>query len=294
MKYVLTGSVGNISKPIAQTLIKAGHDVSVISSSENKKKTIEALGAKPLIGSIDDISFLADSFKAADAVYLMIPPKWDVTNWLEYQKMVANNYTKAVRLSSVKNLVVLSSVGAHMGTGAGPVDGLAYLESVINELKDINAVYLRPSYFYYNLFSMVPLIKNAKIMGSNQPADHKLWLTHTDDIAAIASEKLLQLNFKGKEYINIASDQRTWTEITAALTRSVGLQNIPWVEFTDKQSLDGMLQAGLPQTIANGYVAMGAALRSGEMEADININPPTRLGKIKLEDFTNEFAAKYN
>ena len=94
--------------------------------------------------------------------------------------------------------------------------------------------------------------------------------------------------------VYISSDKLSWTDITHTLTTAVGRENIPCVEFTDQQSMEGMLQAGLPETIAIGYVNMGVALRSGEMQADINKTVTQPTGKIKLQDFSKEFAAAYN
>lgn len=293
MKYVLTGSMGHISKPVAEKLIAAGHQVSIITSNKNNTSAIEALGATALTGSVEDAVFLNKVFADADAIYLMIPPNWSATNWLAYQKQVVHYYIDAIKNNGVRKVVMLSSMGAHMINGAGPVDGLAYLEQQLNALAGVDALYLRPSYFYYNLFSMIPLIKQAGIMGSNQPASHKLVLTHTSDIAAVAAEALLSLSFTGKSVRYIASDEKTWAEITEALGNAVGKNNLPWVEFTDEQSLEGMLQAGLDNTFAEGYTAMGKALRSGEMEADYRKNRSGQLGNIKLNDFAKEFAAAY-
>jgi hypothetical protein len=55
-----------------------------------------------------------------------------------------------------------------------------------------------------------------------------------------------------------------------------------------------MLQAGLPETIANGYTSMGAAFRRGDAQEDYWKNHPAELGKIKLEDFAAVFATTYN
>ena len=65
------------------------------------------------------------------------------SGWLAgvYEK-IADNYVAAIKTSGVK-ILLYWAVWRHMGTGAGPVDGLAYLESKINEL-DVNAVHLRP------------------------------------------------------------------------------------------------------------------------------------------------------
>jgi hypothetical protein len=37
--------------------------------------------------------------------------------------------------------------------GAGPVDGLGYLEEQLLKLEGINVKFMRPSFFYYNLFA---------------------------------------------------------------------------------------------------------------------------------------------
>ena len=46
MKITLTGSLGNVSKPLAEILISSGHDATIISSDAAKKKIIDTLGAK--------------------------------------------------------------------------------------------------------------------------------------------------------------------------------------------------------------------------------------------------------
>jgi uncharacterized protein YbjT (DUF2867 family) len=294
MKYVLTGSIGNISKPIAQNLIEAKHQVSIITSNVQNVESIEKLGATALVGSVEDGAFLKSAFAGADVVYLMIPPKWAVTDWYAYQQEVSHNYISAIQENHVKKVMVLSSIGAHMGKGAGPIDGLAYLESKLNEVADIQVVYLRPSYFYYNLFSMIPLIKNAGFMGSNMPADHTLVLTHTSDIVDIASRYLLEDKFNGKEILYISSDARLISEITSILGQSIGKPELTWVQFTDEQSLNGMMQAGLSETISKGYTTMGSAISSKEIEADYWKNvDKVAFGKVKLEDFAKEFAGVF-
>lgn len=52
MKIIVTGSLGHISKPLTQALVKNGHAVTVISRKAEKQKDIESLGAKAAIGSI--------------------------------------------------------------------------------------------------------------------------------------------------------------------------------------------------------------------------------------------------
>lgn len=294
MKYVITGSLGHISKPVVKKLVAAGHSVTVVSSHSDRAKDIQALGATAAVGSVEDPAFVHAAFTGADAVYLMIPPNWTPEGgWLQYQQKVTHHFLDAIRAHQIKNVVLLSSVGAHLRTGAGPVDGLGYCEEKLAELSDVNVKVLRPSYFYYNLFSMVPLIKNMNIMGSNfGSTDEKLVLTHTDDIADVVAESLLKLDFQGYSIEYIASDERHPKEIAQVLSAAVGKAGTPWVEFKDADALNGMLQSGLHPAIANGYVELGAGIRSGAVQADYWKHRPA-LGKKKLEDFAREFAAAY-
>jgi uncharacterized protein YbjT (DUF2867 family) len=295
MKYVITGSLGNISKPLTQQLIKAGHEVTVITSKEANRAAVESLGAKAAVGSVEDAAFISATFKGADAVYLMIPPNWAVTNWLAYQQKVADNYVAAIIENDSKHVVELSSIGAHLRKGAGPIDGLGYLEEQLGDLKDTHVKFLRPSYFFYNLLSMIPLIKGMNIMGSNfGDTDEKLVLVHTNDIVDAAFEELNSLSFTGHTVRYIASDERKPQEIAAVLSDAIGKPGIPWVTFSDEQSLQGMTGAGLSNAIAEGYTTMGAAIRNGSIQEDYWKNKPSVMGKIKLEEFAKEFAAAYN
>lgn len=294
MKYVITGSTGHISKPIAANLAKAGHEVIVITSKADKVTEIESIGAKAAVGSLEDAAFVTQTFAGATAVYLMIPPNFVTTGWRDYQNKIADIYVDALTNNHITHAVVLSSVGAHMGNGAGPVDGLADLEKKLATLKALHVKNLRPSYFFYNLFGMIGMIKGMNIMGANfGNTDEKLVLTDTNEIAAVATEELLGLSFTGQTVRYIANDERHPNEIAAVLSEAIGKPGIPWVTFTDEQAHAGMLQMGLPATIADGYTQMGKALREGEMQKDYWVHHPATLGKMKLEDFAEQFAAAF-
>ncbi|MEO7765940.1 MAG: NAD(P)H-binding protein [Ferruginibacter sp.] len=294
MKYVITGGSGHISQPLTQALLTAGHDVTVIGRSAEKLQPLTEKGAREAIGSIEDESFLKEAFAGADAVFIMIPPSYTVENMRHFQNAVARNYIAAISASGIKNVVALSSIGAHMGNGAGPVDGLADLEDLLSRLKEVNVKILRPSYFMYNLLGMIPLIKNMKIMGANfGGTDEKLVLVHTNDIAAAAAEELLALNFTGQSIRYVAGDEKTTNEIADILSTAANTAVVPWVVFSDEQALDGMKQSGLPETLAEGFTSMGKALREGKMQEDYWKNHP-ELSATKLEDFAKEFAAAFN
>ncbi|KQS27975.1 NmrA family NAD(P)-binding protein [Dyadobacter sp. Leaf189] len=291
MKYIITGSLGHISLPVTKNLVNAGHEVAVISSSADKKAEIESLGAKAEIGSVTNLSFLKNAFSNAEVAYLMIPSSFSLSDYAAFQIEVADKYIEALKGSSIKHVVLLSSIGANLRKGAGPIDGLGYLEEKLLALPGLHLDFLRPSYFYNNLFSLAGLIQQAGIAGNNfGDTDEKLVLTHTDDIAEVATTHLLQ-PLSDQNITYISSDERHPTEIANILGKAAGKDNIPWVTFSDEQAYEGMLGAGLNESFATLYLQMGQSLRNGTLQEDYWKNHPTTLGKHKLEDFAKEFAA---
>lgn len=293
MKFVVTGSLGNISKPLAEKLIAAGHSVTVVSSNAGKTAQIEALGAKAAIGSVEDVDFLTKTFAGADAVYTMVPPNFGASNWKKYIAGIGENYAEAIHASGVKNVVNLSSMGAHMPEGCGPVSGLFFVEKALNALEGVNVKHLRPGFFYTNFLANAGMVKHMGIIGGNYGENVKLVLVHPTDIAEVAAEEIQELHFRGKRIRYIASDEITTGEVAAILGKAVGKPELQWVNFTDEDTLAGLSQAGVPDEIAKNYTEMGAAMRSGEMDSDYLKNRPTALGKTKFEAFAPVFAAVY-
>src|SRR4051812_30924063 len=119
MKIVITGSLGNIGKPLTQELVQKGHSVTVISSKAERQTGIEAMGAIAAIGTMQDADFLSATFKGADIVYLM--ESWEGIGSIFDKDMdfvaafnsIGNNYKQAIERSGVKCIVHLSSIGAH-------------------------------------------------------------------------------------------------------------------------------------------------------------------------------------
>ncbi|GAB2555341.1 NAD(P)H-binding protein [Spirosoma aerophilum] len=293
MNYIITGSLGHTGKPITEGLVKAGHTVTVITSRHENASAIEALGAKAAVGSVEDADFVKQTFAGAHAVYLLIPGKWGVTDWRAFQNRIIDNYIAAIEANDIRFAVLLSSIGAHLGEGTGPVDGLFDAEQKLSAVSGLNNKFLRPSYFMYNLFGIIDMVKGAGIAGSNF-GDEPVVLTHTDDIAAVALPELLNLDFTGNRVRYIASDERTGPEIARVLGEAIGKPDMPWVVFSDEQYTEGLKQAGLNEEMANGYAKLGESVRNGRMQADFYANKPA-FGQVKLETFAkNEFAPAVN
>jgi uncharacterized protein YbjT (DUF2867 family) len=293
MKYVITGAAGNVSKHLTIELLNAGHAVDVIGRSEEHLHELTSKGATARIGSVDDVPFLTRAFSGADAVYTMIPPQYSAGD-LDLFRGIGRNYAQALSAANVKYVVNLSSVGAHLVSGGGPVSGLYRIEEELNKLKDTNVLHLRPGFFYVNFLANIGMIRHMNILGGNYgDSNTKMILAHPEDIAEVAAEALLDLSFRGHTILYIVSDERTTGDIARELGKAIGKPDLPWVGFTDEQAYQGLKDAGLPEGMAAKYAEMGKAMRTGIMWEDYYRETPKKHGKIKLEEFAKSFAQVY-
>ncbi|HZI54304.1 MAG TPA: NAD(P)H-binding protein, partial [Chitinophagaceae bacterium] len=285
MRYIVTGGAGNISKPLIKKLLEAGHEVIAVGRNADHLKELTTKGAKQAIGSIEDTEFLKKTFAGADAVYTMIPPNYTTTDLKNWMRQIGKNYADAIQASNVKYVVNLSSVGAHLPNGCGPVSGLYHVEQALNQIKNIHLRHLRPVYFFSNFLGSIGMVKQMNIIGANFGGESfKMALADTNDVAEVAFGELNNGVFPANSVRYIASDERTTDEIAKVLGTAIGKPDLHWVVFTDEQAFNGMLQAGLPEELAKNYTEMGHAIQTGIMMEDYWKQHPAPE-KTKLEDF---------
>lgn len=295
MNIVITGSLGHISKPLVTDLIAKGHSVTVISSKAEKQADIVALGATPAIGAIQDVTFLSNTFNGADAVYLMEPPASyfeknpdPKSSWL----YIADCYAQAVKISGVKNLIHLSSVGAHTTEGVGMLSTHHKVENILRDLPQVVSIkFMRPVGFYYNMYGFLQSIKSQGVIVQNYGGDVKEPWVSPIDIAAVIVEEF-EKPFSGRTVRYIASDEVSPNEVAQILGEAIGKPDLKWISIPSDQFLEGLLSAGFNPNTAKGLVEMNTG-RVQNLYDDYNSHKP-ELGSVKMKDFAKEFAFVYN
>ncbi|MDO7883993.1 NAD(P)H-binding protein [Hymenobacter cheonanensis] len=293
MKIILTGSLGNISQPLAAELVRRGQAVTVISSKAEKQPAIEALGATAAIGSVEDADFLTATFAGADAVYLMVPPSFQEPDSRAYHQRIGHHYARAMRQAGVRRVVQLSSWGAHLAAGTGGILGSHDVEIILREVPGLALTQLRPTSFYTNMYSFVGMIKGAGIIGVNYAGTTRVAFVHPLDIAAAAAEELTKPFAGASQTVRyVASDERTADEVAHVLGAAIGRPDLRWVAFTDAQMQANLVSHGLPAARAGEIVDIYTSIGSGALGEDYELHKPA-LGRVKLEDFAKEFAAAF-
>ncbi len=295
MKILVTGSLGNIGKPLTKELVAKGHTVTVVSSNPERKNAIESLGATAAVGSIEDCDFLTSAFSAQDAVFTMLPqenyadPNLD---FIQRECELVDNYARAIEKSGARHIVHLSSVGAHLERGNGLLRAHHNAETVLNQLpSEVSITFIRPTSFYYNLFGFVEMIQQQGLIAANYGVDDfASWAAPSDIAGAIGAELLSPQGGRTVRYV--ASDELGGDETAKILGAAIGKPDLKWIIIPDEQMHAGLLAAGMNPNVALGLVEMYAACHSGLVYEDYHRHRPA-LGTVKMADFARDFAAVY-
>ena len=295
MKVVITGSLGNISRPLTKSLIEKGYPVTVISSKQEKQKDIEALGAAAAIGALEDTAFLTATFTGADIVYCMVPPSYFYTGAdpMAFYRQIGSNYARAIRQSGVKRVILLSSFGTELTRGTGFILGAHHVENILDELSDVDITIMRPTSFFYNLLGFIDVIKHTGTIASNYGGDDRIPFVAPADIAAAIVEEM-EARPTHRKIRYVASEELTAHEVARILGEAIGKPDLQWHVISDEEMKKRLEAAGLPPVIVSNIVELNASLHSGELAKGYERNRPAKLGPTKLKDFAPAFAAAYH
>jgi uncharacterized protein YbjT (DUF2867 family) len=285
------GASGNIGGRISERLLAAGHTVRALGRSAEKLAGLKAKGAEVLLGDAADAAFLTRAFTGADGAFTLQPPDPVATDYLARQDQEGEAIAKAAADSGLPHLIALSSVGADVPAGTGPIAGLHRQEKRLERLSKTNVLVLRPGFFFENFLPVIGLIKHQGINGSAVAADAVLPMIATRDIGDAAAKALAARDWTGFQVRELLGPRDlTHAEATRILGAAIGKADLPYVAFPYADYVGAMVQAGLSQNMAELYGEMAKAFNDGivvsrEARTAANTTPTT------FEQFASEVIA---
>ena len=250
---VITGATGKIGSRLTDLLLGKGEPVRVIGRSAEKLAGVVARGAQAALGDLADAEFLSRAFRGADAVFAMIPPNYAAEDFRKYQNSIGKSIAQAIGSAGVSSVVNLSSQGAELPEGTGPIKGLHDQEQRLNRLSGVNVLHLRPAYFMENLLVNIDLIRTMGIMGSAVQGEIRFAMIATRDIAAHAAARLLQRDFAGSKVQDLLGPRDvSLAEAAAVIGKRIGKPDLSrqYVEMS-KALNDGRFAVGIPRDAVN-------------------------------------------
>ena len=188
--YVVAGVTGQTGRAVAQALLEQGKPVTVIVRTEEKGRAWRSKGAKVAVAALEDAAVLQGVLAGTEGAYLLVPPNYGAETYMEDRCRIADALAQAVGQSGVPHVVFLSSIGAQLASGTGPILVNRYGESVLTPVAR-NLTLLRPPYFIENWAGMLSGAKEKGVLPSFLHSQRKIPMIATKDIGRIAAESLL-------------------------------------------------------------------------------------------------------
>ncbi|MEO7966290.1 MAG: NmrA family NAD(P)-binding protein [Gemmatimonadaceae bacterium] len=290
----ILGATGHTGSAIADRLLSLEEFVRVVGRDEGKLAAYKERGAEVMAGDVADPTFLTVALRGADAAWLLIPPAYNVPDYLATSDNVAESIATAVSDSGITHVVLLSSIGGEKDSGTGPVVGLHRTEERLRGITSVNSLFLRAGYFYENAFGSLGMIKGMGINGGAIAPDVPVTMVASRDIGEIAARALRARDFTGVE-VRAAIGPRDYTmrDVTQIIGRAIGRPDLQYQQFPPESFIQGLQQAGFSANTARLFAEMGQALNEGHMKSP---DPRTEAntGLTTFEEFVPALAAAYN
>lgn len=287
------GATGHTGKKITEALLKAAEQVRALGRSPSKLAELRNAGAEVLVGNTNDAVFLTKAFLGADAVYTLLPTDPASPDYRAAQDQQGEAIVKAVRISGVRYVVALSSLGGDLGEGTGVIAGLHAQEERLKQLKGVNVLLLRPVSFFENFFNALPLIKYEGINGDSVEPDLAVPMIATRDIADVAAKALKAKDWNGVVVRELLGQRDlSHAEATRIIGESIGKPDLKYVQFSYADEAKALVDAGMSQSFAEQYVEMTRAFNEERIKPR-NGRTPENTTPTRFEDFVGELAQAY-
>jgi uncharacterized protein YbjT (DUF2867 family) len=258
--FVVAGVTGNTGKIVADTLLAAGRKVRVVVRNASKGEAWAAKGAEVALADLEDAAALTAALKGAEGAYLLIPPNMTSADFPAEQDRKTDAFVAALSKAGVGHVVFLSSVGAHLPSGTGPILGVRRAEPRLAAVQP-NITFLRAGFFQENWGSSLGALGQG-IFPVFYKADQPIEQVATADIGRVAAETLLR-GPRGREVIELTGPRpRTPREIAAAVSAIAG-KPLQLVEAPIEGLVPTFTSFGISPSVAGLFEEMTRTLNAG-------------------------------
>jgi uncharacterized protein YbjT (DUF2867 family) len=260
--FVVAGVTGHVGSVAAQVLLDRGQKVKVVVRDAAKGAAWSQKGAEVAVGELGDPAFLTNALRGAAGFFTLLPANYHATDgFYASQRRTADAILAAVAANRVPHVVLLSSLGADLSEGNGPIKGLCYLENAIRA-SGVKLTAIRAAYFMENLSSNVEPARTMGIFPAFTPsADYPMPTIATKDIGAFAAEALLTPPAKS-EAVDLLGPSYSMRQLAERLGAALG-KTLRVVEIPQADWASTLRQAGMSEDVADVFAELYRGFASG-------------------------------
>ena len=257
--YTITGVTGHVGAVTAQELLDRGVPVRAVVRDLAKCEAWEQRGAETAVADFDDRAALARG--ASWQRRSVHPAAHHPDRRRPEHRRLADSIAGAVGDSGVAHVVLLSSIGAELADGTGPIRWLHHLEKQLRQTGVVLSA-IRSWHFQEKVETVLGAALDAGIYPVfSETADVPTTMIATLDIGKAAAEMLLAPP-STSEVIDLEGPQYTERDVAAQLAVALG-KPLQVVTIPRGGWIDAMLDAGLPAPFAHELAALYDAEQRG-------------------------------
>ncbi len=291
--YAIMGATGHIGHVITEELLKKGHKVHAICRDSHKLHELKERGAQVFSGDCTNHDFLCKAFKGCQAVFSFLPPGYDASDFEVFRDRTGEAIAQAVVKERISHVLNLSSLGANLPSGTGPIKELHLQEQRLNSIPNLNVVHFRPTYFMENLLGFIPSIKSSGTITAAIKANLPINMVATHDIGLKIAELLNALKFTGSTIFEFVGPHAiTMPEATKLIGKAIGKPDLKYVHHSLQQVEEELIASGMKHQVAKLVVEMQKAFNDGKIVSTQELTAEHK-GKTSLEEFCKVFSQNY-
>ncbi len=295
--YTVLGATGHIGSVLVHGLLEQGEKVRAVGRSTSRLQPLVHKGAEAFVADIADTEALTRALTGVRAAFLMIPPGMTSPDYRADQERTSDALAAAARNSGLQYAVNLSSIGAQAPSGTGPILGAHSSERKLNAIDRLNVLHLRPAYFFENHLPAIGMIEMMGLYGGAIKPELRFPQIATKDIGVYAAERLLKLDFNGKQMQELYGERDlSMNEVTAAIAKGIGRLDLRYAQFPYDQVSQVLTQMGTPAKTAASIIEMLQGINdgivSGTAPRSAENTTPTSIETFVKEVFVPAYQGK--
>ncbi|GII95881.1 NmrA family NAD(P)-binding protein [Sinosporangium siamense] len=219
--YVIAGATGRVGSATAKSLLAAGAKVRVLTRRHTDAERWAALGVEARVVSLDDRVMLGGALEGCAGFFTLLPFDLNVDDLDAHADRLIGSIAGAVADQRVPHVVMLSSGGADLAEGTGPIAGLHRLEqALLGAGTTLTA--LRSGHFQEKVADVIDIARSSgvyPVFAASADIPHSM--VATVDIGAVAAQAL-QSPPASSESVDIIGPAYSERAVAAVLGDALG------------------------------------------------------------------------
>jgi uncharacterized protein YbjT (DUF2867 family) len=267
MKIAVTTPSGHVGSAVADFLLDFGGDIQVKLLARRPRELDKFVrrGAELVIGSQDDADFLVSATQDVDAIFWATPPGYGSDNVRAFQNRIGIAGSFAIRDNHIPHVVNLSSIGAQLSSGVGPISGLYDVEGILDEAAD-NITHLRPGFFFENLLMQLDSITKWGRISLPLSGSRSYPMIAARDVGRVAALRLLDPTWTGMYIRELHGPADLSFDEVAEIVSQVLGRKILFIRSDKQEARHVLLNTGMSENLADSLLEMYDAVESGRLQ----------------------------